>query len=277
VKSSSIAIAVLLGLSGTPVAAEPIRLAQTFAADVIPPYEVFTIIRSMGMRPLGRPQFRGRFYVVHAIDPRGEEVRIVVDAYAARVVSVQPLDRQAAREFGGPTIPRRYESDIGPAPRFNAEPRDLPPAPPRRAEPDPRFGAPQAEPEDDDGIESGDQPDDFESEDDDDTGSLSPRGPQRAIGAPRVSPDVGSPAIRSATGTQPKTPLPRPRPDQLATVTPAETQAPAAPATTPASDSKNQSGKSADGKPDAAGDAAKSEAPKSGIRVIEIKKPEPRI
>src|SRR5690606_7633157 len=100
VKSASIVIVVMLGVSGVaPAAAEPMRLAQTLAADIVPPYEVFTIIRSMGMRPLGRPHYRGRFYVVHAVDPRGVDVRVVVDAHAARVVSVRPLDRQAAREY----------------------------------------------------------------------------------------------------------------------------------------------------------------------------------
>lgn len=267
-KPSFIAVAVLLGLSGAaPAAAEPIRLAQRFAADIIPPYEVFTVIRSMGLRPLGRPHYRGRVYVVHAIDARGEEVRVVVDAYAARVVSVRPLDRQAAGEY--PPVYRRYDSD----------PRYVPPAPvPPSGAGDPRYGAPQAMPEDDD--YPGDAPDDFDADDDDGrTGSVTPReAPPRSIGAPRLAPAISAPATRSAAVTPPKTPLPRPRPQHLASAAPADTpdmtmdKPKAAPAEAPAPEAKPESGKAAEARTE-----AKAEAPKSGIRIIEIKKPEPRI
>jgi hypothetical protein len=292
VESSSIAVAVLLGLSGAvPAGAEPVRLAQTFAADVIPPYEVFTIIRSAGLRPLGRPQYRGRYYVVHAVAPRGEEVRVVVDAYAARVVSIRPLDRYATPEYGAPPAYRRYESGPPPAPGprvIEAEPRYLPPAPvPRPHASDPRYGAPQALPDDDDDDYPGQGPDDFDADEDDRTGSLPPRDPSRRSNASRGPQDL--PATRSAAVTPPKTPLPRPRPDMQASVTPSaagvQEPAAAAPETKPEhskpAEAKAEASKDA-AKPDrktevAKGEATKTDAPKPGVRIIEIKKSEPRI
>jgi hypothetical protein len=287
VKSSSVVIAVLLGLSGAaPVAAEPIRLAQRFAADVIPPYEVFTIIRSMGLRPLGRPHYRGRFYVVHAVDPRGEEVRVVVDAHAARVVSVRPFDRQAATE--DPRVYRRYDSGPPPAagPRvIERDPRYVPPAPvPPPGASDPRYSAPQAVPEDDDDYPAN-GPDEFDDDDEGRTGSLPPREAPRSISAPRTPPAVTAPATRSAAVTPPKTPLPRPRPQHLASVASADqSDASAVPAEASAPEPKPEGAKASEAKIETKTETkseakaeAKAEAPKSGIRIIEIKKPEPRI
>jgi hypothetical protein len=280
VKSSSVVIAVLLGLSGAaPVAAEPVRLAQRFAADVIPPYEVFTVIRSMGLRPLGRPHYRGRFYVVHAVDPRGAEVHVVVDAYAARVVSVRPLDRQAATD--DPRFYRRYDSGPPPAagPRvIERDPRYVPPAPvPSPGASDPRYSAPQSVPDDDDDYPA-DGPDEFDDGDDDGrTGSLPSREAPRSIGTPRMPPAVTAPATRSAVVTPPKTPLPRPRPQHVASAAPADNTEPlATPAEAPAPESKPENAKAAEAKPETKSEA-KPEAPKAGVRIIEIKRPEPRI
>jgi hypothetical protein len=266
----------------SPAAAEPVRLAQRFAADVIPPYEVFTIIRSAGLRPLGRPHYRGRFYVVHAVAPRGEEVRVVVDAYAARVVSIRPLDRYAAPEYGVPPVYRRYESGPPPAPGprvIEAEPRYVPPAPvPRPHANDPRYGAPQALPDDDDDY-PGEGPDEFDADENDRTGSIPSRDASRTSAAPRPQ---GLPPTRSAAVTPPKTPLPRPRPEMQASVTPSTTGAQesgvAEPEAKPDSSSKPAETKTEATKTEVAkGETTKPEAPKSGIRIIEIKRPEPRI
>jgi hypothetical protein len=279
VKSSSIAVAVLLGLSGmTPAAAEPVRLAQRFAADVIPPYEVFTIIRSAGLRPLGRPHYRGRFYVVHAVAPRGEEVRVVVDAYAARVVSIRPLDRYATPEYGAPPA-YRYESGPPPAPgsrMIEAEPRHVPPAPvPRPHASDPRYGAPEALPDDEEDDFPGQGPDDFDADEDDRTGSLPPRDASRTSAAPRPQ---GSPVTRSAAVTPPTTPLPRPRPEMQVSVTPSAAAASEArPDISKPAETKTEATKPEAKSEVAKGETTKSDAPKSGIRIIEIKKPEPRI
>lgn len=279
----------------SPAAAESIRLAQTFVADVIPPYEVFTVIRSMGLRPLGRPHYRGRFYVVHAVDPRNEEVRVVVDAYAARVVSVRPLG-----EYSGAPVYRRYESGPPPAPgprMIETDPRYVPPAPvPRAGAAEPRYGEPETLPDDDDYLDEG--PDNSDLDEDDRTGSL----PQRY--APRIPPAAAAPATRSAAVTPPRTPLPRPRPEKAsndaaavaagtadtpAAASDVKQPAPPAPAAenakpreskteTAQSEAKGEAKSGEAASPESAkADTVKTEAPKSGVRIIEIKKPEPRI
>jgi hypothetical protein len=267
VKASSIVVAVALGLVGaTSAAAEPVRLAQTFAADVIPPYEVFTIIRSMGLNPLGRPHYRGRTYVLRAVDRRGEEVRVVVDAYAARVLSVTPVDRQAATDYDEPPYRRRYDSGPPlPGPRvIESDPRY---APPRAIPSDPRYSSPQTAPEDDEDY-PGEGPDELDADEEGETGSLPPRTAPGMIGAPRTPPAISAPATRSAAVTPPKTPLPRPRPQQQANVSEPTATADAQQKPVAAPESKPKTPKSAEDK---------SEGSKPQIRIIEIKRPEPRI
>jgi hypothetical protein len=169
--------------------------AQRLAADILPPYEVATIVRSMGLAPLERPRWREGRYVLTASDRSGREVRVVVDAYSGQVIRVRPLDvgyYDGPRGFG--VRPDPYD------PRYAAPP------PPPRAIPNepPRYYPPQPQPgyEDDDEYFDGR------------TGSLGPvPDPQPRITAPKVN---TSPSARS-TGISPPqlpdaTPLPRPKP-----------------------------------------------------------------
>lgn len=71
----------------------------------LPPYEVITIIRSMGFNPQSRPVLRGRVYVIHASDEQGILVRVAVDANSGRVLRV--IERTAGAGFG-PLPPDRY-------------------------------------------------------------------------------------------------------------------------------------------------------------------------
>jgi hypothetical protein len=57
----------------------------------LPPHEVVTIVSSTGLEPVGRPVRQGPVYALRAVDPAGEEVRVVVDAYMGRIVKVIPL------------------------------------------------------------------------------------------------------------------------------------------------------------------------------------------
>jgi hypothetical protein len=61
----------------------------------------------MGLEPSTRVQQRGGYYVVHAVDPRGAEVRVVADMRSGTILSVLPLHGsavQALRHSGGPRI-----------------------------------------------------------------------------------------------------------------------------------------------------------------------------
>jgi hypothetical protein len=60
-------------------------------AGALPPHEIVTIVRSTGLEPIGRPARQGPAYALHAVDPAGEEVRVVVDAHMGRIVKVIPL------------------------------------------------------------------------------------------------------------------------------------------------------------------------------------------
>ena len=57
----------------------------------LPAYEIVTIVRSTGLDPVGRPIRQGPTYALRAVDPAGEEVRVVVDAHMGRIVKVIPL------------------------------------------------------------------------------------------------------------------------------------------------------------------------------------------
>jgi hypothetical protein len=57
----------------------------------LPPHEIMTIVRSTGLEPMGRPVRQGPAYALRAVDPAGEEVRVIVNAYMGRIVKVVPL------------------------------------------------------------------------------------------------------------------------------------------------------------------------------------------
>jgi hypothetical protein len=135
------------------------------AADALPAYEILNTVRSFGLRPTTQALRRGPYYVLHAVDARGFEVRVVADAQLGDIVSISPL--VAPRYDSGPRIihvPQPGErddraapydddraavsdddddADRAPPPRRRATPRARqssdppPPAPRARAEPRP--------------------------------------------------------------------------------------------------------------------------------------------
>lgn len=57
----------------------------------VPRYEVAAIVISAGFEPLGRPVREGPVYTMRALDPSGEEVRVIVNARMGRIVRVVPV------------------------------------------------------------------------------------------------------------------------------------------------------------------------------------------
>jgi hypothetical protein len=57
----------------------------------LPPHEIVAIVRSTGLEPMGSPVRQGPAYALRAVDPAGEEVRVIVDAQRGRIVKVIPL------------------------------------------------------------------------------------------------------------------------------------------------------------------------------------------
>jgi hypothetical protein len=190
-----LAVAVMLGSAGAGSVA-----AQTLAADVVPPHETFAIVRSMGLSPLGQPVRRGGLYVLRAGNRHGEVMRVVIDARAGEVVSINPVsggpDRYVEPGYRPPAgIPGPRSGPYEQGPRvIPADPRYVPRAGPRPAPPPAGY-------ELDDEL------------DEEDVGALPP---PRVITAPRF-PDV--PSARSARVSArvmpAKPPLPRPRPTAM--------------------------------------------------------------
>jgi hypothetical protein len=70
--------------------------------EMLSPPEVFGILRHSRFRPIGPAQRRGRFYVVQAVAPGGEDVRVAVDGLSGRIVWVRPSDDEPQRYGMGP-------------------------------------------------------------------------------------------------------------------------------------------------------------------------------
>ena len=66
------------------------------AGEIVPADEILGIVSEMGLEPSTRVQQSGPYYVVHAIDPRGIEVRVVADSRSGTILSVIPLRDPAA-------------------------------------------------------------------------------------------------------------------------------------------------------------------------------------
>lgn len=74
----------------------PAEYGQAYGAPLLPPTEVYAVLRENGFSPLGAPRLRGLFYSVSAVDRRGDDGRLVIDARDGRIVRFVP-----AEHFGG--------------------------------------------------------------------------------------------------------------------------------------------------------------------------------
>ena len=57
---------------------------------LLPPEEVYTVVRENGFSPLGIPRQRGFVYAIEVIDRGGESGRLIVDARDGRIVRFRP-------------------------------------------------------------------------------------------------------------------------------------------------------------------------------------------
>ena len=70
-----------------------------YGPAVLPPREVYAVLRENGFSPLGAPRLRGMFYSIAAIDRRGDDGHLVIDARDGRIVRFVPADRFSG--YGG--------------------------------------------------------------------------------------------------------------------------------------------------------------------------------
>ncbi|MGP9814618.1 hypothetical protein ACTZWT_24155 [Rhodopseudomonas sp. NSM] len=92
-----------------------------FAPDVLPPREIAAIARDQGFEPLGIPRQRGMFYTLAAINPDGDDGRLVIDGRSGRLVRFMPAWRMGA------AMEDETVASYGPV-------QGLPPLPERRAQ-----------------------------------------------------------------------------------------------------------------------------------------------
>ena len=198
--------AIYAGLVAISLACAEPAAAQLLAyppAGNMPPHEVVTLVRSTGLEPVSRPVRRGPAYVLHAVNPAGREVRVIVDARLRRIARVVLLGPARATAADVPPLPAPYgrpPAGIAGVPDGNA--------------PGARVG--------------GLPPDVDETEPYGPTAGQQPYGQIAAVGTVPVSrtPAVSAPP---ATSQAAPPPLPRPRPKLAA----AEPSAPAPVATAP--------------------------------------------
>jgi hypothetical protein len=64
-----------------------------YGPTLLPPQEVYTVVRENGFSPLGVPHQRGLFYVISVVDRGGNDGRLVIDARNGRMVRFMPAYR----------------------------------------------------------------------------------------------------------------------------------------------------------------------------------------
>lgn len=96
---------------------------------LLPPEEVYTVVRENGFSPLGIPRQRGFVYAIEVIDRGGESGRLIVDARDGRIVRFRP----------GYRIGNNFAEE---PPVVYGQPGALPPGTPVRGEPRPPRSIP---------------------------------------------------------------------------------------------------------------------------------------
>jgi hypothetical protein len=64
-----------------------------YGPRLLPPQEVYTVLRDGGFSPLGAPQQHGFVYTIAVIDRGGDDGRLVIDARNGRILRFTPADR----------------------------------------------------------------------------------------------------------------------------------------------------------------------------------------
>jgi hypothetical protein len=115
-----------------------------YGPALLPPGEVYLLLRENGFRPLGPPHQRGAFYFIAVTDRHGEDGRLVIDARNGLIVRFVPTYRMGNNFYGGAPIPAPSAGRV-PVSEFSEVPR--PPAPvPKMASRSPAVPIPKAAP-----------------------------------------------------------------------------------------------------------------------------------
>ena len=92
------------GYYGAPPAYGPPPAAYAqppgYGAPLLPPQEVYAVLRDNGFSPLGAPFQRGLTYVIAVMDRGGEDGRLVIDARNGRIIRFTPAFRWSNGYYG---------------------------------------------------------------------------------------------------------------------------------------------------------------------------------
>ena len=94
---------------------------------LLPPREVYVVLRENGFSPLGAPRLRGFMYSISAIDRQGDDGHLVIDARDGRIVRFVRADRFSGYGgyhdgyYGAPP-PRPSSGPLEPMTRLDAHP-----------------------------------------------------------------------------------------------------------------------------------------------------------
>jgi hypothetical protein len=86
-----------------------------YGPALLPPQEVYAVLRENGFSPLGIPHQRGYVYVIAVLDRAGEDGRLVIDARNGQIIRFMPAFRMGAYYGEG------YPPPYGAAGRYGAE------------------------------------------------------------------------------------------------------------------------------------------------------------
>jgi hypothetical protein len=130
---------------GGPYAAMPPEApVPAYGPRLLPPEEVYTVLRESGFSPLGIPRLRGLVYTISVVERGGDDGRLVIDARTGRILRFVPayrmgdhFDEALTITYGPPGPP--------PATAIRGEPRP-PRSIPRVASRTPTVPVPKASP-----------------------------------------------------------------------------------------------------------------------------------
>jgi hypothetical protein len=98
------------------------------APGLLPPTEIYAVLRENGFSPLGVPRLRGNVYTIAAIDSQGDDGRLVIDARDGRILRFVPADGMGPASDGGIVEPYGSRGALSPPTLIRGGP-PRPPAP----------------------------------------------------------------------------------------------------------------------------------------------------
>mgnify|MGYP005819692445 CR=1 FL=1 len=112
-----------------PYAAAPYVPDEAYGYEpaLLPPHEVYAVLRESGFLPLGLPHRRGYVYQISAIDPDGEDGRLVIDGRTGRIIRFMPAYWSDRTDNSEPRPPYGAQAALPPPTPVRGVPR--PPAP----------------------------------------------------------------------------------------------------------------------------------------------------